>query len=1286
MKAKIYLTYTALLGLIVSVLPDAFGQTTAFTYQGKLNNNGTPTTGIYDLRFTIFDSPSNGNSLAAITNSPTGVTNGLFTVQLDFGANIFNGSARWLDIAVRTNGSVGSFTSLTPRQPFTATPYAIQAANAAAAVTAASVPGSGVTGQISDAHLSTNVALLNGNARFTGAVTANSFVGDGQSMTNVFISSLVTWSNAVRSWGNDSWGQSSPPPTSSPFIAISCGSFHTIGLKSNGTVSVWGDNYFNEQSVPAGLDNVVAISAGGYHGVALKNNGTVIAWGFNDYGQTNVPALTGITKVAGGLYHSLALKNDGTVVGWGGNFYGETTPPPGLSNVIAIAAGSYRSLALRNDGSVIAWGESTYVPANVSNIIAIAAGAAHYLALKNDGTVLAWGTNTSGQLNVPANLTNVVAISSSDSHSLALKQDGTVVGWGWNDYGQASVPEGLSNVLAISAGGWHSAALFKRPTLASIARLDGDNVFNGSITINGTITGNGNGLTNLNATNLTGSLPDSVLSTNVALRNANQSFSGVNIFKNPGNSFTGNGAGLSNVTATTFTGTISSNNIAAGTITGAMLANGAVTSNHLAADSVTASKLFTTFYVPLLATIPNPTVAAGDQFGVSVAAVGSDKVLIGAHKDDTGAANAGAAYLFRTDGVLLTTFTNPTPGADDLFGYAVAAVGSDKVIIGAPYEANGANWGTAYLFSTNGALLRTFERSSYRDKFGMAVAGLGSDTVIIGAPDTGNDDNGRVDLFDTNGVLLRTFNSPAPYFYERFGMAVAGMGPDKLLIGAKMSATVFGDRGVVYLYNTNGLLLTTFNNPSPDDGDLFGSALAVVGSDKVLIGAHSDDTLGPDAGAAFLFSTNGTLLTTFTNPAPTPQGDHFGCSIAGVGSDKVLIGAWGNETGAVGTGAAYLFSTNGTLLTIITNPAPADFDEFGTAVTGVASNKVLIAAYSDDLGATNAGTAYLFSFVEYAPGVVSEGVTFGSIGELNIADGAITQAKLNPTLYTNLAFLNASQTFTGANTFNNAGNSFTGNGSGLTNLNAGNLSSGTLADARLSSNVALRNANQTFSGNNTFSGTSTFSNQVGIGAAPYGGGPKLIVTSSTTNAGDNTANFSAPAIGGNVSHIHYGTTGDWYLRSAANSGKVVIQDFGGNVAIGHNNPLFKLHVQGDIYASGSIVQGSDRNIKTDIETIEPASVLEKVAALPISQWRYKEEREGVKHMGPMAQDFHEAFGLGINNTSITTVDESGVALAAIKGLNQKLSDELKRRDAENAELKQRLLDLEQLVHELKEQK
>jgi len=104
-----------------------YAQDTAFTYQGRLSEGANPASGIYDLRFAIYDASTNGNAVSGpLTNAATVVTNGLFTVALDFGASVFTGPPRWLDISVKTIGASG-FTTLTPRQPVTPVPYAITA-------------------------------------------------------------------------------------------------------------------------------------------------------------------------------------------------------------------------------------------------------------------------------------------------------------------------------------------------------------------------------------------------------------------------------------------------------------------------------------------------------------------------------------------------------------------------------------------------------------------------------------------------------------------------------------------------------------------------------------------------------------------------------------------------------------------------------------------------------------------------------------------------------------------------------------------------------------------------------------------------------------------------------------------------------------------------------------------------------------------------------------------------------------------------------------------------------
>ncbi len=138
----------------------------------------------------------------------------------------------------------------------------------------------------------------------------------------------------------------------------------------------------------------------------------------------------------------------------------------------------------------------------------------------------------------------------------------------------------------------------------------------------------------------------------------------------------------------------------------------------------------------------------------------------------------------------------------------------------------------------------------------------------------------------------------------------------------------------------------------------------------------------------------------------------------------------------------------------------------------------------------------------------------------------------------------------------------------------------------------------------------------------------------------------------------------------------------GNVGIGTSSPTTPLEVNGTITCV-SLTQTSDRNAKENFTPLDARTVLAKVASLPLTQWNFKKESKEVQHIGPMAQDFHAAFGLdGNDDKHISVVDEGGVALAAIQGLNEKLNE----KDAEIQELKQSVADLKKLVQSLAEKK
>lgn len=348
MKTRISLVIGAFTWL--SGLAALFAQGTAFTYQGRFTDNGNPATGIYDFQFTLYDDIGTAQG-QALTNSATTVTNGLFTVMLDFG-NQFPGAGRWLEIGARTNGT-STFTILSPRQPLTPAPYAITASNLTGVVTSGQITGTMPLTQL-PAVLVTNGAgsvnlagtfggngtgLTNVNATtFGGLGTGNFWQLGGNNVSNgQFIGS--TNNQPLEMWVNGQRAMRVEPTTNDSshmgIVNVINGSSQNYAMQGVRGATIAGGGAANLNSL--GSPNYVTGDFGTISGGFLNNcaAGSVVAGGSYNVASGTAAAIGGGTNngsygygatIAGGSGNSVGVSASySTAVGGKGNAIGYGT-------------------------------------------------------------------------------------------------------------------------------------------------------------------------------------------------------------------------------------------------------------------------------------------------------------------------------------------------------------------------------------------------------------------------------------------------------------------------------------------------------------------------------------------------------------------------------------------------------------------------------------------------------------------------------------------------------------------------------------------------------------------------------------------------------------------------------------------------------------------------------------------------------------------------------------------------------------------------------------------------
>jgi len=355
------------------VASSAFAQGAAFTYQGKLSNGGTPATGSYDIQFLLFDTTDVGTGTQqglTITNPSVQVSAGIFTVQLDFGPDAFDGTARYVEIGVRPTDSKDPYTTLSPRQPITATPYSIRSMNASSAdglsiacvncVTSSqiqSVAGAQISGAIpvesvptgSGNYIQNAVAAARAGRPRVAQDGGFDLTGDGSLGGNLIVS------------GGVGIGYSNPTPNQLYVVNSTAGSAAVYAESGSGR-AVWGKSVtskgvFGESTSLEGVQGISS-SGSGVSGVSASGIGvlgvsTSSAGVFGQSAAVNLLTSPGVfgraTGVGGTGVYALSEGSGGIGV------YGESATGRGVWGKSTNSRGVYGE-SVNNVG---VWGFST---------------------------------------------------------------------------------------------------------------------------------------------------------------------------------------------------------------------------------------------------------------------------------------------------------------------------------------------------------------------------------------------------------------------------------------------------------------------------------------------------------------------------------------------------------------------------------------------------------------------------------------------------------------------------------------------------------------------------------------------------------------------------------------------------------------------------------------------------------------------------------------------------------------------------------------------------------------
>jgi hypothetical protein len=351
-----------------------------------------------------------------------------------------------------------------------------------------------------------------------------------------------------------------------------------------------------------------------------------------------------------------------------------------------------------------------------------------------------------------------------------------------------------------------------------------------------------------------------------------------------------------------------------------------------------------------------------DFFGTTRASVGNGRFAVGAPGYDIQLGpssrnfEAGALWFGNVAGELAWPLSEPSPDARGRKEYASAlsAFPDGRLLVGAPGVTQGINpaypgAGKVHLFNAAGQWEAEWENpttgpAAENTAFGRTVGALQGNLFAASALiPAGNASTGVVHLFNAKsvGAPVATFTNTARTLTS-FGSAIAPLGEDRILIGDSGNPHLATPTARVLIGDHTGRVLRTIQDPAERSREEFGRAILPLDDRRFLVGAPGADisyvangqlVTNRNAGKVYLFDDTGALLKTFSPPDPA-NSTRFGYALARLGADRVVIGAPESleDVGPMHGGSVHVFTLDGLRLETIANPTPKWGEDFGSAL------------------------------------------------------------------------------------------------------------------------------------------------------------------------------------------------------------------------------------------------------------------------------------------------------------------------------------------------------------------